>query len=131
VLLIDDEPMLANAYRRMLEREHDVRVVSDGHAAIALLAEDPGFDVVFCDVMMPSVSGIAVYRAAVRHRPELARRFVFMTGGAFTAEARTFLDSIVNPRLDKPIDVDTFRCAIAERLSTASNGEPAPLLDGS
>jgi len=126
VLLIDDEPMLANAYRRMLEREHDVRVVSDGHAAIALLSEDPGFDVVFCDLMMPNVSGIAVYRAAVERRPELAKRFVFMTGGAFTAEARSFLDSIDNLRLDKPIDVDTFRNAIAGHVSTTPPGVTKP-----
>jgi len=118
VLIVDDEPMLANAYRRMLEGDHEVRVVADGRVAIALLEEDPGFDVVFCDVMMPGVSGVGVYRSTVARRPELAERFVFMTGGAFTTEARAFLDSIDNLHLDKPIDLDTFRRVIGDRLAT-------------
>jgi signal transduction histidine kinase/ActR/RegA family two-component response regulator len=117
VLIVDDEPMLAHAYRRMLARDHDVVVVADGREALALLQEEPGFDVIFCDVMMPGLSGVAVFRAAVQRHPELARRFVFMTGGAFTAESRGFLDSVDSPHLDKPIDVDTFRRAIADRLA--------------
>jgi signal transduction histidine kinase/CheY-like chemotaxis protein len=120
VMIIDDEPMLAHAYRRMLAKEHEVVVCSSGREAVALLEQDSSFDAVFCDVMMPGMSGVAVYRALGQSRPAMTARFVFMTGGAFTAESRSFLDSIENPRLDKPIDVDSFRRAIADRMGTSA-----------
>ena len=50
------------------------------------------FDVVLCDLQMPEVSGMELY-AAVRERfPALADRFVFVTGGAFSSDARKFLE---------------------------------------
>ena len=58
-----------------------------------------------CDLMMADVSGMAVYDAVRRARPELADRFVFMTGGAYTDEARAFLERVTAPRLEKPFDV--------------------------
>ena len=43
-----------------------------------------------------------LYRAVERVMPERAARMVFMTGGAFTASARDFLDAVPNARLEKP-----------------------------
>jgi hypothetical protein len=36
--------------------------------------------------------------------PDQARRMVFVTGGAFTQAARTFLASVPNPCVHKPVD---------------------------
>jgi hypothetical protein len=38
----------------------------------------------------PGLRGETIYSQVSRARPELAGRFVFMTGGAFTREAVTF-----------------------------------------
>jgi hypothetical protein len=38
---------------------------------------------------------------------------VFMTGGAFTARARAFLESVVNQWLEKPLDMGKLRSLIA------------------
>jgi CheY-like chemotaxis protein len=52
--------------------------------------------------MMPEVTGIDVHDAVRAIDPALLARIVFMTGGAFTDEARRFLAD-VNPRLiEKP-----------------------------
>lgn len=42
---------------------------------------------------------------------------VFMTGGAFTGRARAFLDSVPNPRLDKPLDMEQFHALLADATS--------------
>jgi PAS domain S-box-containing protein len=103
ILVVDDEPALARALRRLL-RSHDVVVASDGSAALELLEKDANFDVILCDVMMPGVSGFALYREIERSRPELSARFLFMTGGAFTEGAQTFLERSTAQVLKKPLD---------------------------
>jgi len=57
------------------------------------------------------------FREITRARPGLACAFVFMSGGAFTPEARTFLDEVPNARLEKPFDLPDLRKAVNARIS--------------
>jgi CheY-like chemotaxis protein len=79
------------------------------------------FDAVLCDLMMPGMSGIELYRALKVRAPGMEERLVFMTGGAFTTEAEAFLDEVSNARVEKPFDfasVDRLlRHAVAIRRS--------------
>ena len=108
ILVVDDEALVARSLRRAL-RDHQVTIASSGQEALDLLATGASFDVVLCDLMMPELTGMDVYERVVAERPELAARFVFMTGGAFTGRARDFLDRVDNERLDKPFDVVKVR----------------------
>ena len=104
VLLVDDELYLLRAMQRMLSREFEVAAATGGRAAIELLdtLAPNHFDVVLSDLTMPEVSGMDLFRWLEEHRPQLAKRTVFMTGGAFTSLARTFLERIDNARIEKP-----------------------------
>jgi PAS domain S-box-containing protein len=105
ILIIDDEPLLGQTLRLAFEGKHDVVVATSGRQGLAEL-ENPGeFDLILCDLMMPDVSGIAVFEQATRVRPKLVRRFVFMTGGAFTDRAREFLERHPGARLEKPFEM--------------------------
>jgi DNA-binding NtrC family response regulator len=109
-LIIDDQPSVAQALRRMLTREHQVEVTNDPRSAIAMLsAEQEDFDIILCDLMMPVISGDEVYGEVVKERPELAERFIFMTGGAFTARGSQFLEQVYAPVLHKPFNVARVR----------------------
>ena len=44
-----------------------------------------------------------------RDDPELAKRTVFLTGGAFTGRAQTFLEAVGQPHLEKPVDLKMVR----------------------
>ena len=110
------------ALRRVLAREHEVRVVTSGAEALELLKAGAAFDLILCDVMMPAMSGVALHAELARCRPALARRIVFLTGGAFTAEVRAFLDTSPNERWEKPIDAHKLRAGVA-RLLAAFAGE--------
>ena len=60
VLAVDDDPEILDLLDRGLKIEgFDVRVASDGEAALKALAEHPT-DVVVLDVMMPGLDGLAV-----------------------------------------------------------------------
>ena len=60
VLVVEDEPDVAETYRRWLQSEYDVRLAADGEAAMA--AVDDTVDVVLLDRMMPEMSGGEVLR---------------------------------------------------------------------
>lgn len=114
VVVVDDEPLVGRSIRRAL-RGHHVQVFSSGREAIERLCADEPFDLVFCDLMMPETSGMEVYEKVSAHRPDLASRFVFMTGGAFTTQAREFLESTPVVCLHKPFELDQIRELVVER----------------
>jgi hypothetical protein len=66
---------------------------------------------------MPQVSGIDVYREVEAKYPELSRRFIFLSGGAYTQAARTFLDATGARCLDKPVEMPTLIGIIAKALA--------------
>jgi two-component system cell cycle sensor histidine kinase/response regulator CckA len=105
VLVIDDDPGVVSALRLMLEGEHEVTTVASGREALRVLLAEPLYDVVFCDLMMPGVSGMDLFEAVRLNRPGLERRLVFMTGGAFTPDAAQFLERVPNGRVEKPFDL--------------------------
>src|SRR5262249_14332046 len=96
VLLIDDDQLVAGTVRRALGTEHHVTALLPAQAALDRIAAGERYDVILCDVMMPSMTGIEFHDRLSRELPEQAERIVFLTGGAFTSTARTFLDEVAN-----------------------------------
>jgi PAS domain S-box-containing protein len=102
ILIVDDEPLVSQAIRRALQREHEVMALTSAREAHARLTRGEQFDLILCDIMMPEMSGIDLHEALARVSPTLAGRMVFLTGGAFTPRAREFLSNIKNPCVEKP-----------------------------
>jgi two-component system cell cycle sensor histidine kinase/response regulator CckA len=120
VLVVEDEAAVAMGLRLLLEQEYQVDVVSSGQQALELILGGTRYDAVLCDLMMPGMSGIDLFRALAGSAPGLEQKLVFMTGGAFTVEAEQFLEEIENPRVEKPFDfasVDRLLRLAAARTS--------------
>ncbi|MDF3068673.1 MAG: sensor histidine kinase [Polyangiaceae bacterium] len=111
VLIVDDEPAILRALSRVLSGYQVTRALS-GKEAIAHIEASGPFDVVFCDVMMPELSGIDVFERAKQVCPGQEQRIVFITGGAFTEHAARFIESIDNPKLGKPFDAGEVRALV-------------------
>jgi CheY-like chemotaxis protein/two-component sensor histidine kinase len=118
VVVVDDEPLVGRSIRRAL-RGHEVEVFTSGEKAIERLCSDEPFDVVFCDLMMPEVSGMELFARVSERCPEIASRFVFMTGGAFTPQAREFLQRTPLVCLEKPFELRQIRDLVRERAEPA------------
>ncbi len=119
VLVVDDEPAIARALAADLGVDFEVETAASGREALERVAA-AAFDALVCDLMMPIVSGIDVHEELSRVRPSLARRTVFMTGGAFTPRARRFLEETRCPCLEKPFRADDLRAALGELLERVS-----------
>jgi signal transduction histidine kinase len=116
VMMLDDEPVVGRSVARMLRGEQEVVVVTAGREALALIERGERFDAILCDVMMPELTGYEFYELAVALDASLARRFVFLTGGAFTPRAAEFLARVQCPRVEKPFERATLREALASVL---------------
>jgi signal transduction histidine kinase/CheY-like chemotaxis protein len=111
LLIVDDEVMVARAAQRLFEGQFKVDIALDGKAALERLA-DTDYDVVLCDVMMPGLSGLDVYRQVRLEHEALAARFVFATGGLFNQELSESVSRLSNMIVEKPFDAKALRRVI-------------------
>ena len=113
VLLIDDEPMIRRALRRILEPQHEVVLADSCEQAFEHLGLNPAFDVILCDVMMPNMTGMELYERLAAERSPLADRIIFMTGGAFSERSSELLADCHRPVVEKPIEKSVLLRAVA------------------
>jgi len=119
LLVIDDELAIGRTLAISLADEFEVSTAGSGRQALELLESDRRFDAVLCDLMMPDVSGMDVYDRVAEKSPDLAARFVFVTGGAFTERSRAFVDRVGAPVLEKPFDLASLSALLRERAARA------------
>lgn len=122
-LIIDDEPDVAASLSDILELMGiKSRIVPAWESAAATLTGHMPPDIVFSDLRMPGTSGIAIYHELLAEKPDLARRFVLVTGDLIGAKAE--IDALPAPQrpqiLEKPfstLDVRGVLSAIADQVA--------------
>ncbi|HEX8793452.1 MAG TPA: response regulator [Polyangiaceae bacterium] len=105
VLIVDDEPLVAQALSRLLSRRHHVDTAGGGKEALSLLSSGARYDVILCDISMPDITGLDLYEEVATRSPEQAGRIVFLTGGITSAAQRARLDALSAPVLEKPVEI--------------------------
>ncbi|MCG3150477.1 MAG: Response regulator MprA [Verrucomicrobiae bacterium] len=117
VLLVDDDKELATSMQWILaDQNFMVDVAHDGAEAI-LKVKANQYDVVVCDVMMPKLRGDEVYLEATALRPNLADRFIFVTGYAADPKVNVFLTKTGCKYLIKPFPMQTLIDCVRQLLS--------------
>jgi two-component system, NtrC family, sensor kinase len=112
VLVIDDEPEVIEALARTIGPLHSIERAGSGTRALELLAQDAGYDVIFCDLMMPELTGMDLYEVIASKYPELLERMIFMTAGGFTPRAIAFVDQHGPKCIEKPFSPETVRACL-------------------
>ncbi len=109
VLVVDDDPVFSRSIRRAL-KPHDVRTAATAsEAEFALLDPEWTPDVVLCDVFLPGANGNALHARIAASRPDLARRFVFVTGGGLSKTEADYIKRSGCRTLFKPIGMGDLR----------------------
>ena len=107
ILLVDDDPMVAETTVSMLEvLGHRVTVASSAGIALELLGANPAVDLVITDYAMPGMTGKELAKRIREARPGLP--VVLASGYAELASQ----DDSGLPRLDKPYALDKLASVI-------------------
>jgi PAS domain S-box-containing protein len=120
ILIVDDEPRLAQSLRMLLEPSHEVVATTRGSEALEMVSSGQRFDLVVCDLQMPGTTGMDVYARLREQAPDLARRLVFMSGGAYTPAASDFIRSVPNRVLEKPVRPEVLLATIDAALAAGT-----------
>lgn len=122
ILVVDDEPPVARALRRVLAKYGRVELVHSGNEAIAHLSEGaPEYDVILSDLVMADGSGRELLEWLTTHRPLLVRRLVFISGMAHPGDVLPAGNQV--PHLGKPFDNEELRRMVFRVAARGSSGE--------
>ena len=119
VLIVDDQPEVLRSMRRVLG-QHEVITAQGGVEALQLIESGERFDVLFCDVVMPEVTGLDVLERLQALAPDQATRLVFFTGGIPNDATRNRIVAHRNPLFMKPLD----SARLLEIVAAVANGLP-------
>ncbi len=111
-LVVDDEESNAALVRRVLAGAgYDVESTTLSRRALVMI-ERTAYDCVICDVKMPELSGQELYGRICQIRPEMARRFIFITGDIDGEDTREFLDQSRCSYFMKPFNLERLTAAV-------------------
>lgn len=126
ILVVDDEPEVADLIRDLLHRDgHFVDSVTEAATALDLVTRQP-YDLILCDVRMPGLDGPGFHARLSRAHPDMARRMAFVTGDTMARETSRFLADCDRPWIEKPILPDDLRRlvhAVACETEREASGE--------
>jgi CheY-like chemotaxis protein len=117
ILLAEDERALAAAVSEALtDAGLNVDHAGDGEEALARVRQKT-YDAVICDLKMPRVDGMMLYRAIAAATPTLARRVIFVTGDVAGTDAERFLEDTGCRWLAKPFRLGDLLRAVRDTLA--------------
>jgi PAS domain S-box-containing protein len=117
ILLVDDEQMVAEVTRELLESlGYRVYVAGSGQEAIAVYMEKRDeIDLVILDMIMPGISGGETYNRLKEINPDI--RVLLSSGYSINGEAKTIMDRGCNGFLQKPFQLEKLSQKVREVLS--------------
>jgi PAS domain S-box-containing protein len=116
ILVVDDEANVAGVLADMLAVDgHRIDVAPNGALALDRLRQG-SYDLVLSDIRMPELDGLGLYQEVRRLHPEMARRFVFLTGDRLSSETGKFLATAGAPSLGKPFHLDEVLSVVRRML---------------
>jgi two-component system, cell cycle sensor histidine kinase and response regulator CckA len=135
LLVVDEEPAIGKALRRML-RPRYLETTGSGIEGLARCRGDDGgelgaaaeadcpFDIVVYDIATSDLSGPEMYRRLQEIAPELARRLVLTSAGGGAADAEALAWAAANDVLvlEKPFDAEALATLLAARAARGAVG---------
>ena len=117
-LVIDDELEILNLVSAALAKSGAKVVTVQDSTCIPSILKESSFDAVLCDLKMPGHDGLSVLRTLRDGYPNLAQRFLLMTGNLADADkAVVELEGV--PILPKPFTLARLREMLAQIASSS------------
>jgi len=119
ILVVDDEAIIAQLISDVLTGDgYDVDTASNGLVALACIGRC-GYDLILSDLRMPGLDGLGLYRELEQSRPDLARRFVFITGTSEHTDYAGLLGGRAALNITKPFDMSALQRVVRETFAAS------------
>jgi signal transduction histidine kinase/GTP-sensing pleiotropic transcriptional regulator CodY len=116
LLVVEDDEMVRAMVVRILEQVgYQVDTSTDGLSAQEKI-EGADYDLIICDVRMPRLSGIDLYKRLTSEGSDALKRFLFITGDTISAETVGFIEANRIPFLGKPFEIEDLLKAVQQEL---------------
>lgn len=121
ILLLDDDLELADTVKLLLEAHNFVVTTAKNGVEGLREVMSMDFDVIICDMMMPTMPGDMFYLAVQKVKPNHCKRFLFVTGHGRDAKISDFLQKTDGLVLFKPVPTDELLQMISLVLQRNGN----------
>ena len=116
ILLVEDDAQYSLILKEYLESfDFSVTIAGDGVQGMKRVMEKD-FDIIICDLLMPNLPGDMFYIGVERVKPNLAKRFIFITGHQNNPKISEFVKKVRALTLFKPFEMhvllETIKVAI-------------------
>jgi CheY-like chemotaxis protein len=125
ILVVDDEEFIGKTITYGLGCDYEVVAVTRAASALEILTAGARFDLILCDLLMPEMSGMELYRRIRARVPDQVPRIVFFTGAEFNPEVRDFLKEVPNLWIEKPFEFSALLALVRDRIRLPTP-TPAP-----
>ena len=112
ILMLEDETALTEELTPFFAYNgYNLVSVTNGVDGLKqIIARD--FSAIICDMMMPNLPGDMFYRAVERTKPQLCKRFIFITGFKGNRDIEDFIRKVNGVMLWKPFETHELMDAI-------------------
>ena len=119
ILLVEDDAQFSQILKEYLESfDYSVTVACDGVQGMKRIMEKD-FDLIICDLLMPNLPGDMFYIGVERMKPQLAKRFIFITGHQNNPKISEFVKKVRALTLFKPFEMHVLIETIGAALKNA------------
>ena len=117
ILVVDDDPLILRCVSRAL-KQHQI-VAQDPTKALSTIEQDQEFDLVLCDLNLPTTLGKSFSDQLLAQAPNLKDRFAFCTGDTFSKQKT----SKAFPVLKKPFGIHEIRSFVSQFAPTPQHNQ--------
>lgn len=123
VLVADDDPAICMLVATILKKgSYDVLSCSDAEEALQAIEEQPRFDILVCDFMLPGISGLDLIER-IRADSRLRALPILMISGHTNYSMDDRAKSAgANMFLNKPFTVAQLRAAVESLIAQSAEG---------
>lgn len=111
ILLVDDHPSVGEGTKTMIEQDPNmsVKVVLSAVEALEAVKQE-NFDIIMCDLNMPTISGLELTKRLVQDHPE--RKVIIYTGYEISSHFNLLMESGASGFISKTVTREQLHNAI-------------------
>ena len=116
ILIVEDEPSIANLCQRVLAREgFEVEIAVNGTLAQEMI-EKKQYHICIIDIRTPKLTGAELYQWLQKNYLQVANHVIFTTGSVIDEKTMAFIEQSGRPFLPKPFTPNELTAIVEEAL---------------